>query len=121
MRKPSQYELELRRQMAMLGIEPWEEEYPFAKHLKGPTGRPRMFRFDYAWPARKIAAEVDGGRFMVRRGRGGQAVPVGQHMSEADYEKLNIAAAEGWRVLRFSPAMIRTGKALKVLEEVLMR
>ena len=80
-----------------------------------------MFRFDFAWPDRQLAAEVDGGRFMVRRDAKGRVVPVGYHGSEKDYEKLNCAALLGWRVLRFSPDMVRKGKALRILKEVLMR
>lgn len=79
---------------------------------------PRMFRFDFAWPELKIAAEVDGGRYMVRRNKKGQLVPIGRHMTESDYEKLNTAARDGWRVFRFSPEAIRTGKAIRALEEV---
>lgn len=120
-RKPSKYEAELERQIDACDWLPKpEREYRFAKHLRNEKGHVRMVRFDFAWPSKMIAAEVDGGRFIVRRNKRGQAVPVGQHMTEKDYEKLNIAAAEGWRVLRFSPAMIRNGKALRVLEEVLM-
>jgi len=79
-----------------------------------------MFRFDFAWPDRKLAAEVDGGRFMVRRNARGQVVPVGRHNTEKDYEKLNCAALLGWRVLRFTPDMVRKGAALRILKEVLM-
>lgn len=74
-----------------------------------------MFRFDFAWPDRKIAAEVDGGRFLVRKGKDGKPVPVGYHGSEADYAKLNAAALLGWRVFRFTPEMIRRGEAEQML------
>ena len=121
MRKASKYEHELAHQIDITGLPTPETEHYFAKHLRNDKGHVRMFRFDFAWPSKKLAAEVDGGRFIVRRDKRGRPVPVGQHMTEQDYEKLNTAAAEGWRVLRFSPAMIRSGKALKVLEGVLMR
>jgi len=110
----SQYERELFRQIGLSELPAPVPELNFAKALK------RRFRFDFAWPDQMVAAEVDGGRYMVRRNKQGAMVPIGQHMSEADYEKLNLAVLLGWRVLRFSPQMIRTGKALKVLEEVLM-
>jgi very-short-patch-repair endonuclease len=67
-----------------------EREFRFAA--------PRRFRFDFAWPDRKIALEVDGGRWMPGGGR---------HASDGDYEKLNIAASLGWRVLRVSSEMVR--------------
>lgn len=117
----SRYERELRLQIAASDLLVPEQEYLFARELRGPTGRKRMFRFDFAWARQKIAAEVDGGRYMVRRNRQGQAIPIGQHMTESDYEKLNSAAILGWRVLRFTPQHIRTGKAVQWLREVLMR
>ena len=110
----SPYERELWRQIELSQLPKPIPELQFAKALK------RRFRFDFAWPDHLVAAEVDGGRYIVRRNKQGAMVPVGQHMTEADYEKLNLAVLLGWRVLRFSPQMIRTGKALKVLEEVLM-
>ena len=55
----------------------------------------RKWRFDYAFPALKIAVEVDGG---VWTG--------GRHINPAGYindmEKLNNAAALGWLVLRIT-------------------
>jgi hypothetical protein len=43
------------------------------------------------------AVEVDGGQFAPLGGR---------HNGDKDREKLNTAAALGWRVLRFSPRML---------------
>ena len=57
----------------------------------------RAFRFDYAWPAARLAVEIDGGQWAPGGGR---------HATDKDREKLNEAAALGWRVLRFSPAML---------------
>lgn len=54
-------------------------------------------RFDFAWPAYQVAVEVDGGQWQTHGGR---------HASDDDRRKLNLAAALGWRVLRFSPAML---------------
>ena len=53
----------------------------------------RRWRFDYAWPSQRVAVEIDGGQW-VRNG--------GRHNRDSDREKLNQAAAQGWRVLRFS-------------------
>lgn len=58
----------------------------------------RRWRFDFAFPAAKVAVEVDGGQWTARGGR---------HATDSDREKLNQAAAMGWRVLRFSPDMLR--------------
>ena len=62
----------------------------------------RGWRLDFAWPAAKLAAEVDGGQYAPRGGR---------HATDADREKLNHAAALGWRVLRFSPQQIAADPA----------
>ena len=53
----------------------------------------RQWRFDYAWPAGMVACELDGGQWKTGGGR---------HNTDADRDKLNEAAAMGWRVLRFS-------------------
>ena len=62
----------------------------------------RRWRFDWAWPAAKLAVEIDGGQWVKRGGR---------HTSDADREKLNAAAVAGWRVLRFSGGMLRRDPA----------
>jgi very-short-patch-repair endonuclease len=62
----------------------------------------RKFRFDYAWPARLVAVECDGGQHAPGGGR---------HNTDEDRFKLNLAAALGWRVLRFSGAQLRTDPA----------
>ena len=89
-------------------------EAVFAYHLKLlgadlPAGEreyrfhpSRRWRFDWAWPAAKLAVEIDGGQW-VRRG--------GRHNSDKDREKLNAAAVLGWRVLRFSGGMLRRDPA----------
>ncbi|HXG10564.1 MAG TPA: hypothetical protein VNK04_12450 [Gemmataceae bacterium] len=73
---------------------------------------PRFWRFDYAWPAERIALEVEGG-IWVRgrhvRGRG----------YEADLTKYNEATLAGWTVLRVTPAMLADGRALAWLERAL--
>ena len=53
----------------------------------------RQWRFDYAWPAQKVALEIDGasGSFGRHSRPGGM---------RADNEKINTATAMGWRVLR---------------------
>lgn len=67
---------------------------PVSEHQFHPT---RRWRFDFAWPARRVAVEIDGGRWKALGGR---------HAGDGDREKLNAAAALGWRVLRYSGAML---------------
>lgn len=58
--------------------------------------RTRKFRFDYAISERKIAIEINGGQWVNgRHNRGGKAY-------EKDLEKLNLAQANGWRVLQYT-------------------
>jgi len=74
----------------------------------------RRWRFDFAWPDRKLAAEVDGGTWVGgRHSRGAGA--------KNDCDKQNAATALGWRVLRFTTDHIKTGEALEQIEAALMR
>ena len=67
-----------------------------------------MWRFDYAWPTRKLALEVDGGLFTQGRHTRGLG-------RLGDMEKLSSGAIGGWRVLYVSPAQLRNGLALMLV------
>ena len=78
---------------------------------------PRKFRFDYAcctpcstgdygW---KLAVEIDGGIWTVGRHTRGLGF-------QRDMEKLNLAAIEGWSVLRFTPKQVLSGQAEQTLK-----
>jgi very-short-patch-repair endonuclease len=73
----------------------------------------RQFRFDYAWPSRRVAVELEGGIFMRNRNKG--------HASPkellASIEKNNAAMMRGWRVLRYSTVDLRK-RPVQVVEEV---
>lgn len=62
----------------------------------------RRWRFDFAFPAERVAVEVDGGQWLPRGGR---------HARDSDREKLNAAACLGWRVFRFSGSMLEQDPA----------
>jgi hypothetical protein len=68
----------------------------------------RKWRFDFAYPDRMIAVEVEGGIY----GNGRHNRPVG---FENDCEKYNEAQLLGWKVYRFTGAMIRDGRALETM------
>lgn len=85
----------------------FQEEFRFAP--------PRRWRFDFCMCDRSLAIEVDGGNRLVRNG-----VAVGRHTKDADYEKLNSAALLGWRVLRFSPAQVKSGYAINAIKRALI-
>lgn len=79
----------------------------------------RKFQFDFAWFSRDgeeagLLVEVQGGTFA--KGKMGHSTGMGQHR---DMEKGNLAVLEGWRVLYFDEKMIRSGQALKWLQQAL--
>lgn len=72
----------------------------------------RKWRFDFAWPEVKVAAECEGGTWSGGRHTTGKGF-------EADCSKYNHAAQEGWQVYRFTFGMIRSGEALKTIERAI--
>jgi very-short-patch-repair endonuclease len=72
----------------------------------------RKWRFDFAWPERKLAVEVEGGTWSGGRHTRGDGF-------ERDCEKYNAAALLGWTVLRFTTAMVDDGRALETIERAL--
>jgi len=68
----------------------------------------RKWRFDYAWPSRFIALEVEGGIFIQgRHSRGAGMLK--------DMEKYNAAALMGWRVFKTTPSKLRSKETLAML------
>ena len=76
--------------------------------------RKRKWRFDLAWPELLIAVEVEGGVWTGGRHVRGQGY-------EGDCEKYNEAQLAGWMVLRFTPGMMKRGKANLVIEKAIRR
>lgn len=73
---------------------------------------PRRWRFDLAWPDRRIAVEVQGGVWTAGRHTRGRG-------AEADAEKLSCAAVGGWRVLLVTRTHIESGAAVRWVEAAL--
>lgn len=73
---------------------------------------PRRWRFDLAWPERRIAVEVEGGTWS-----GGRHVRGGGYRRDVD--KYNEAARLGWAVFRVTADMVRDGRALSLIESVI--
>jgi very-short-patch-repair endonuclease len=88
------------------GLLPVKTEYRFM-----PT---RRFRFDFCWPERKVALEVEGGRWV----NGAHSRP--QHF-ESDCEKYSEAAILGYRVIRVTEAMVHDGRAVNLVRRALSR
>lgn len=86
----------------------------------------RRWRFDFSWPAVKLALEIEGGIF-ARKGshkcRYCGQTPRGRHASGKgmleDMMKYNAATLLGWRLLRVTPQMVSSGEALSLIEKAL--
>jgi very-short-patch-repair endonuclease len=74
----------------------------------------RRWRFDFAWPDKKIALECEGGTWKYGR----HNRPKG---FEDDAEKYNEAGLLGWMVLRCTTNQIKDGRAIDWLERALDR
>lgn len=83
-------------------------EYRFAEVIG------RRWRFDFAWPAERVAVELEG----IFQGWDGERT---RHQRAAGYaadaEKYNHAVLLGWRVLRFTSADLRK-KPVQTIELV---
>ncbi len=106
--KRSHLEDELVLHCKAVGL-PTEEPYMYREYRFAP---PRRWRFDLAWPRHGVAAEVEGGMWLMGR----HQRPKG---FELDCFKYNASCLGGWRVLRFTGNMIKSGYAVRTLEEAL--
>ena len=79
------------------------------EHRFDPT---RRWRFDFAWPEKRVAIEVEGGIWTS-----------GRHTSAVgwigDAEKYNRATILGWRILRVATNHIKSGEAVQWARELL--
>lgn len=83
-----------------------------APELQHRFAAPRRFRFDFAWPDRMVAVEVQGGQWVQ-----------GRHNRPAGYakdsEKMRLAMDLGWRVYPFTGDDVKSGLALEHITRVL--
>jgi very-short-patch-repair endonuclease len=83
-------------------------EEPTTEYKFHPT---RKWRFDFAWPDKLIALEVEGGVWSNgRHTRGSGFVK--------DMEKYNEAGKLGWRVFRFTPSEMKNNTALLFMRDM---
>lgn len=73
----------------------------------------RKFRWDFAWPAHKLAVEVQGGEWMAKGGHNSAAG------LQRDCEKAALATLAGWRQLSVTGSMVRSGRAVALIESAL--
>lgn len=90
-------------QIKVLRVPAFEKEYRFH-----PT---RRWRFDFAWPEHKIAAEVEGGTWTGGRHSRG----LGFHN---DCVKYNSAIILGWQVLRFDSQLVKSSVGAEQLKQL---
>jgi hypothetical protein len=79
------------------------------EHRFHPT---RRWRFDAAFPEKRIGIEIDGGAFIGGRHTRGVGF-------KNDCEKLNNAALLGWRIFRFLPEQLKSGECYDTLAQAL--
>lgn len=85
---------------------------PYEREVAAIPGR--RFRFDFAWPAERVAVEIQGGTFAAgRSAHSGASI-------RRDHEKHNLATIEGWTLLYFN-ARDMTKKALPATVEMIRR
>lgn len=87
------------RAHALPGLPAWVEEYRPAREVG------RKWACDYAWPALRVAVELEGGTWL----------PKGGHTTGRGYakncEKYNWMAAHNWLVFRYTTDMLRDAPA----------
>ena len=100
----SSLEQKLKNQIIAFGLPVPESEYKFHDT--------RKWRFDFAYPSKMIAVEVEGGVY----NHGRHTRPKG---FESDCQKYNEAAMDGWLVLRFTGNMVGDGTAVNTIKKAM--
>ena len=103
-RKSNPKEDELAFQILATKLPKPERQYRYAP--------PRKFAADFAWPAQRLLVEVQGG-IWTRQAHGSIKGVL------ADIDRLNAATMAGWRLLRFTPDMVKSGAARMMIEDAL--
>jgi very-short-patch-repair endonuclease len=83
---------------------PDKSELSFAKDIG------RKWRADFAYTSIKLLVEIEGGEFINGRHNRNLA---------KDASKYNNACLLGWRVLRFTGSMLKSGEAMETMRKVL--
>lgn len=118
--KRSELEESLAFQIRVTKLPPPEREYRFAAAHVGP-GRGvkkrlqeaglKNWRFDFAWPDKKFAVEVEGGIHVNGRHNRGKGF-------EDDCIKYHHAMRLGWTVYRCTGKLVHSGDAAQLIQEI---
>ncbi|RDH43410.1 hypothetical protein [Zooshikella ganghwensis] len=100
----SQLEALLELYIKEFGLTPPQKEFRFHPN--------RRWRFDFAWQERKFAVEVEGGAWVNGRHTRGKGF-------SNDLEKYHEAMALGWLVYRCDGELIKSGRAIGVIRQLL--
>ncbi len=79
------------------------------EYLFHPT---RKWRFDFAWPEMMIAVEIEGGIWNGGRHTRGLGF-------EKDCQKYLEAVMRGWKIIRATPSMVRSGQLLNAIDALI--
>jgi len=100
----SEAEAQLAQAFTDAGLTGWVQQY---RYVKG-----RKHRADFAFPEQRLIVEVDGGVYN-RKAHGSISGIL------RDMERSNLAAVNGYRVMRYTPSVIKSKKQLeKLIEQV---
>lgn len=72
----------------------------------------RKFRFDLAYEKQKLAVEVNGGNWIGGRHINPKSI-------ESEYEKINLAAQNGWYVQIYTPKQVKDWSAAEQIKQFL--
>ena len=130
LRSKTDWEQAIYGQICDLGLPKPVREYRFHST--------RRFRFDFAWPVRKVALEVEGGIYgqvvschkcgtqVMQKLANGSMIKVragGRHNRGKGYEqdclKYSSAAILNWKVIRVTAGMIKDGSAIELVEQAI--
>lgn len=100
----SDLEFEVEGLLRIFKLPPHVREFRF-----NPT---RRWRFDFCWPEKKVALEVEGGIWNGGRHTRGSAFI-------ADCDKYNAATLAGWKVYRVTTNHVKSGDVVELIQRAL--
>lgn len=100
----SELEMILANRIEIAGLPTPERQFRFCET--------RRWRADFAYPSASLLIEVDGGAYVAGRHTRGAGF-------EADCEKASTAAALGYRVIRVTGRMVKSGMAVELIRQAL--